>query len=232
MEVAYRSRMGRVLSRLARTAMLYSQPRMLYGYHDPATGLFRKFTRMSSNVVIQSPKSLAIGDHVWVGHHSILDASEGLTIGEGVQIGAWCGVFTHGSETSIRLLGSHFVSTPRKSRAGYTRGAVTIGDYTFIGAGSVVLAGVTIGKGCVIAPLSMVARSIPDYSIASGNPARIVGDTRRVDAPILRTADFSQTYYDAELLAEIATEQGADFPNDSATSRTDEESEESKTHKE
>lgn len=51
---------------------------------------------------------------------------------------------------------------------------VTIGDETFIGMGAVIQPGVAIGRHCVIGANSVVTRSIPDYSVAVGAPARCI----------------------------------------------------------
>jgi acetoacetyl-CoA synthetase len=53
-------------------------------------------------------------------------------------------------------------------------GDVWIGDNCFIGAGSIILPGVTIGNNCIVAPLSLIARNVPAGSLVCGNPARIV----------------------------------------------------------
>lgn len=51
---------------------------------------------------------------------------------------------------------------------------ITIEDDCWIGANVVITAGVTIGKHCVIAAGSVVTKDIPPYSIAAGNPARVI----------------------------------------------------------
>ncbi len=51
---------------------------------------------------------------------------------------------------------------------------VRIGRGTFVGAHSIILPGVNIGRGCVIGAGSVVTKNIPDYSLASGNPARVI----------------------------------------------------------
>lgn len=53
-------------------------------------------------------------------------------------------------------------------------GSIVIGDYVWIGAGSIILPGVTIGEGAVIGAGSIVSRNIPSYSIAVGVPARVI----------------------------------------------------------
>ncbi len=51
---------------------------------------------------------------------------------------------------------------------------IIIEDDVWIGANAVITAGVTIGKHCVIAAGSIVTKSVPPYSVAGGNPARIL----------------------------------------------------------
>ncbi len=49
----------------------------------------------------------------------------------------------------------------------------------FIGARSIILKGVTIGRGSVVGAGSVVSRDIPPHSIAAGNPCVVVGAVRR-----------------------------------------------------
>ena len=51
---------------------------------------------------------------------------------------------------------------------------VNIGEESHIGANSVVVAGVTIGKRCQIGAGSVVTKNIPDFSVAVGNPAKVI----------------------------------------------------------
>lgn len=57
---------------------------------------------------------------------------------------------------------------------GVSTSPIVIEDETWIGANVVVVPGVTIGKHAVIAAGSVVTKNIPDYSVAAGNPARIL----------------------------------------------------------
>ncbi|MBI5387439.1 MAG: acyltransferase [Verrucomicrobia bacterium] len=202
-EKLYRSPCGQVMSLLARLLCQFHKPLMLYGYTDPATKSFQKYVRMSSTVTIVQAGKLSIGDHVWIWHHSILDATGGLEIGEGCQIGAWVGLFTHGSNNSIRLLGRRFVDIPNAERQGYIRSPIKIGAYTFISSGAVVLPGVTIGKGCVIGPHCLVMSDVPDHAVIVTPPGRVAGNTLQTDARLLDKVDFTATYYDLQLIPQL-----------------------------
>jgi acetyltransferase-like isoleucine patch superfamily enzyme len=55
-----------------------------------------------------------------------------------------------------------------------TTAPITIGDDSWIAANAVITAGVTIGKHCVIAAGAVVTKNVPDFSIAAGNPAKVI----------------------------------------------------------
>lgn len=68
---------------------------------------------------------------------------------------------------------AHDAST--KNHLNYTRiGKVKIGNRVFVGAGSIILPGVTIGDNVVVGAGSVVTRDIPDGQVVAGNPARII----------------------------------------------------------
>jgi acetyltransferase-like isoleucine patch superfamily enzyme len=185
---------------------------MIYGYNDLPSGQWRKWTRISSSAVLMNRPALSMGDHIWVWHYSILDATAGLTIEQGCQIGAWVGIFTHGSQNAIRLLGEQFVHIPNQERSGYTRGTVHIGAYSFIAAGAKILPGVTLGKGCLVGAESLVTKDLPDYAIAVGSPAQIKGSTLDLDLDFFRHQDFSATYYDPVALSLIRQKLSEETP--------------------
>ena len=207
LESLYRSPVGRLMSILGRLLATIKQPYMIYGFYDLNSSAFRKYTRLSDSVIVINKNKLSLGDNVWVWHYSILDASEGLTIEEGCQIGAWVGIFTNGSQVSIRLYGRNYINIPSAERIGYTRGSVKIGAYSFIGAGSIILPSVTIGKGCIVGAGSVVNKNIPDYAIVQGSPAKVIGSTKNLDKSFLCEQSILESYYDQELLKEILSEE-------------------------
>lgn len=198
---AYLGPLGRATHLAMRAASPFVRGLMVYGYRDKVSGLFRKRTRISNLAVLMTRKQIAVGDNVWVGHYTVIDGSNDVTIGEGVQISFSCGIFTHSSHISARLYGRKYIEIPREERKGYVRGPVVIGPYTCICAGAIILPGVTIGRGALIAAGAVVAHDVPDFGIARGSPARCSGDTRRLDAKYLRDPDIAESYFAPDAVA-------------------------------
>ncbi|MBK9399409.1 MAG: acyltransferase [Bacteroidetes bacterium] len=160
------------------------RPVMIGGYKN-SDGSFRKQVRMGSSTTIIRPEKLDLQDHVFIGQYNFLDASNELHIGEGCQITNYVSILTHSSHISIRLYGRSYVDVPETEKLGYKRGAVTIGDYTFIGPHVVIMPGSRIGKGCIISAFSYVDGDFPDFSVIAGQPAQVIKDTRSMDESFL-----------------------------------------------
>lgn len=200
----YLSPLGRIISIVQNIFSFISRPYMVYGYYSKHDKKFKKNTRISSSVIILNSENLNIGNNVWIWHYSIIDASNSITIGEGCQIGAWVGIFTHSSHIAIRLYGGDsYIKTPQYERVGYIKGAVSIGAYTFVGAKASIMPGVSIGRGCLIAAGTLVNRSIPDFSIVVGNPGIVKGSTIDLDKKYFSDQLIQQSYFDQETIADF-----------------------------
>lgn len=167
-------------------------PRVVGGWVR-GDGEYLAHTRISNQSFIFAPERLQVGDHVFIGHFSVLDATYGLSIGEGCQIGFFTGIFTHSSHVAVRLYGRSYVEVADK--AAYFEAPVSIGPYCFIGAHATLLPGTRLGRGCLVSAYSLVSGSFDDFSVIAGNPARRVGDTRRMDAPHLARHPELQPHY-------------------------------------
>ncbi|TCW28630.1 acyltransferase [Gulbenkiania mobilis] len=155
-------------------------PRMVYGYrrHD---GVYLPRTRVSNMTRIEYPQRLELGDNIWIGHFNLIDASGGLSIGEGCQITNYVSLLTHSSHIALRLYGNAYLG--QRDPKGYLRSPSSIGPYTFIGPHSVLMPGVHLGKGALVSAYSFVtAGEYPDFAVLVGNPAQVIGDTREGDA--------------------------------------------------
>lgn len=126
---------------------------------------------------IESLNKLSIGAHSYgtINVEVFLAQNEKLTIGDRCSIA---------SNVKFLLGGEHkytCISTyPYKSidlKMGYesiSKGEILIKDDVWIGYNSLILSGVTIGQGAVIAAGSVVVKDVPPYAIVGGNPAKII----------------------------------------------------------
>lgn len=115
-------------------------------------GLYRGFE-------IRSPWKLKIGRGSIVGHNALLDARMGLTIGSNVNIS---------NEVMIWTLHHDY------NDAGFaeTGQQVVIEDYVWLCSRCVILPGVTVGKGAVVAAGAVVTRNVLPYTVVGGVPAK------------------------------------------------------------
>jgi acetyltransferase-like isoleucine patch superfamily enzyme len=191
----YLSEFGYIISFLLNCFSFIHKPFMVYGYYNRKSKSFKKYTRISSSAKIINKTNLNIKDHVWVGHYCLIDCIGGVEICEGVNISSHSVIYSHSSHDALRILGRDYIKVEANKRPGYLLKPVSIGAYTFIGTSSIILPGVSIGKGCIIGAGSIVTTDLPDYSIAYGNPAKIVGDTRERDQKHFPEYIESSTYF-------------------------------------
>lgn len=111
---------------------------------------------------ILSPQCVEIGNRVYIGKGCTFVGDGGLTIGDDCMIAAGCRITTK----------NHVVQKEQVySELGYRLEPVSIGNNVWIGYDAVILPGVSIGEGAVIAAGAIVTRDVPSYEIWGGNPA-------------------------------------------------------------
>jgi len=197
LKVIYLSPLGYLVSIIQNLVSIIHQPFMVYGFYNRVTSQFMKNTRVSSSLKIVKKSQLDLKDSVWIGHYCVLDASNCLTIEKGVQMGSHISIYTHTSHISIRLMGDSYMSS--NNRVGYVNEAVSIGEYSFIGDSTIIFPGVSVGKGCLIKAGSILNRSVPDFSIVSGVPAKVVGHIIDIDSKFFDNEIVKKTYFDKNL---------------------------------
>ena len=111
---------------------------------------------------IQSPHRLCVGEYSHINRGCILDARGNITRGNNVSISHRACLMTGGHDhRSASFVG---VFKP-----------IVIEDYAWLGVNSVVLQGVTIGKGAVVCSGAVVTHDVCEYDIVAGVPARVIG---------------------------------------------------------
>jgi acetyltransferase-like isoleucine patch superfamily enzyme len=116
------------------------------------------------NAQAEGFKNLRIGRNCYIGKHVLLDLVESLELGDEVVLSANVSIFTH-ADPGERPLREFF---PRRTAR------VVVGAGCWLGAGSIILHGVTLGPCCVVGAGSVVTNDVPPYSVAAGVPARVI----------------------------------------------------------
>lgn len=119
-----------------------------------------------TGVIANKGVGVNIGNNTGINMDAFLGGQGGIDIGDNVIIGPGIKIFSE----------NHVFSDPKTiiKDQGVTRIGVKIGDNCWIGANVTILDGVIIGQGCVIAAGSVVTKSIAEYSIVRGVPAKVV----------------------------------------------------------
>ena len=115
-----------------------------------------------------NPAGIQIGEDSIIGFRSFLDGRDKLVIGDHVDIASE--VMIYNSEHALDSEDFHATSAP-----------VVIGDYVFIGPRAIILPGVKIGRGAVVAAGAVVTKDVPDFAIVGGVPAKIIGERQNKD---------------------------------------------------
>ena len=116
---------------------------------------------------LRSPWTIEIGSNTTIGHSCVLDGRGDLSIGNSVNLSSDVMIWT--AEHDVQS--SSFAPTIAK---------VCIEDYAWLCCRSIILPGVTIGRGSVVAAGAVVTKSVEPYTIVAGIPAKPIG-TRSKD---------------------------------------------------
>lgn len=100
-----------------------------------------------------------------------------VELGDGVVLTANVKFITHDGSTFIFR---------KEYPALDVMGPISVGANTFIGTGTTIMPGVSIGRNCVIGAMSLVTRPIPDNCVAFGSPARVVSSTSALLQTLLK----------------------------------------------
>ena len=122
---------------------------------------------LGEGVRIAFPERLVLGNHVSIGRDGYLQARGGITIGDHSVLGSRVVVLSH----------NHNYLDPRclpYDEEEIVR-PVVLGRYVWVGMGSMICPGTTVGDAAVVLMGSVITKDVPPMAIVQGNPATIVG---------------------------------------------------------
>ena len=117
-------------------------------------------SRIMSPITVVRPNAVSIGKRVVVMNGCLMMSAGTITIEDDARIAA-----------NVQLISNNHDPYNRDI---ITCSPVRICKGAWIGAGSTVLPGVTVGKYAIVGAASVVTKDVPDYAVAVGNPARVI----------------------------------------------------------
>jgi acetyltransferase-like isoleucine patch superfamily enzyme len=142
------------------------RPRLVLGAH----------CRLGRSVFFETAGAgaITVGTHVRINRGTVIVAHAGVRIGDDCLIGEYVSIrdADHGMALGTPMRSQPHVAAP-----------VTIGNDVWIARGAVILKGVTIGDGAIIAANSVVTRDVPPRTIVAGIPARALRERRPAEPP-------------------------------------------------
>jgi len=112
---------------------------------------------------LREPRRITIGNFSSIGDHCILDGRGGLTIGDSVNFSTGVWIWTM----------QHKINDPDFE---VETAPVVIEDFAWLSCRTVILPGVRIGKGAVVAAGAVVTKDVEPYAIVAGVPAKKIGE--------------------------------------------------------
>lgn len=149
--------------------------------------ILRKFgAEIGNNDDIHSPliihnakkdyANLVMGEHCHISKDVFFDLKDKITIESYIAIGMRTTILTH---TGV------VPNSPLEKKLPYCQAPVIIKNAAYIGAGVIILKGVTIGEESIVAAGAVVTHDIPPHSIVGGIPAKVIGSAKVQDRKYL-----------------------------------------------
>ncbi len=106
---------------------------------------------------------ITVGRNVFVNQNCTFYDLGGLDIADDVMIGP-----------NVSLITTGHPIEPSQRRVGVTTNPIVIEKNVWIGAGAIIIGGVTVGENSVVAAGSVVTKDVPPNTLVGGNPARVI----------------------------------------------------------
>lgn len=128
--------------------------------------IHRLFSKVGEGSRIVAPMTIVHGDKVRIGRNaivmpnSLMMASGTITIEDNVQVAAYVKLISNNHDSYDRMI--------------LTCRPVVLKRNCWIGAGAVILPGVTVGENFIVGAGSVVTKDVPDNTVVAGNPAKFI----------------------------------------------------------
>lgn len=141
-------------------------PTPLKAHQEKAKQLFGQVKRcyIEPNFYCDYGFNISLGDYFYANHNCVLLDAAPITIGQNVLLGPGVQIYTvnHPMDAAAR-------------KNGLEQGKpVTIGDSVWVGGGAIILPGVNIGEGAVVAAGAVVTKDVAPFTVVAGSPAKFL----------------------------------------------------------
>lgn len=170
---------GRATCRLAPHATLGRTARIRNIYGDSDRIIVGEYTHISGELLTFAHGGrIEVGAWTFIGEAARIWSASSISIGSRVVIGHSVNVFdnlTHPLKASERYAQMKLILSQGHPRElSLSEKPVVISDGAWVGAAALIMRGVTLGEGAIVAAGSVVTKDVPAFSVAAGNPAVVV----------------------------------------------------------
>lgn len=131
---------------------------------------------LHTGIRVFDPRKIEIGDGTIIGHRTFLDGRDMLIIGSHTDIASEVMIYNQEHDLSSETFAT-------------TSEPVQIGDYVFIGPRAIILPGIKIGNGAVVAAGAVVTKDVKPFEIVGGVPAKLISK-RKLSKPSYKLGRF------------------------------------------
>jgi acetyltransferase-like isoleucine patch superfamily enzyme len=165
------------------TTARIARPGLISNYqNDPGLIKIGKHSVINGQLIVNPYGGrIEIGEFCFLGYNSKIQSGIEIIIGNEVQISENVNIvdnnaheidYLERAETARKILldGYHTLT----ERGNISAKRIVIEDYVWINFNCIILKGVTIGKGAIVAAGSVVTKDVPPFTLVAGNPAKVI----------------------------------------------------------
>lgn len=164
---------------MAPGVVLYDSAIIINNLHDASRITIGACTHVKGELLtFGHGGKIAIGEFCFIGEQTRIWSAKEITLGDRVLISHNVNIFdndTHPVNPQARHEQfKQIITTGQPKSIDLKERPVIIADDVLVGCNSIILSGVSIGKGAIVGAGSVVTRDIPPYTIVAGNPAKVI----------------------------------------------------------